>query len=355
MENNDKTMKINHIIRLIIATIIILIIGLILSYIGFYNKNSHNVTYREISDINYRVFLKQNNFFEQEYLPENMTYITSLIDYINIDFAYSIETSENIEGYYNYYIKGIIEANPENSNSKYYTKEYILSDTTTKRYDNIQDIKISESIDVNYQTYNELLTDFKKEYGITMDGNLRIVLVIENIVTNDKEESVTRNNELELNIPLTTLTVEVPISTNNKITEGVLLSQKVDNTGILYDISRGGAFLIYGVASTIIVYLCCILYNSFKQESAYQRKLNKILKTYDSIIVNLKKVPVVNGKNLLQVSSFEELIDAHSEVRNPINYINDQGGAIFLLVSDDYIYYYNLERALFKANLKSDE
>ena len=50
--------------------------------------------------------------------------------------------------------------------------------------------------------------------------------------------------------------------------------------------------------------------------------------------------------------TFEELIDAHSEVRNPINYITEKDGALFLLVSENMIYSYKLKRELFTKEPK---
>ena len=90
-------------------------------------------------------------------------------------------------------------------------------------------------------------------------------------------------------------------------------------------------------------------------ESVYHKKLNKILRVYDGIIVNLKTMPKFVKEKLFIVNTFEELIDAHSEVRNPINYIDEKDGAIFLLMSSGYIYYYKLKRELFSENNYREE
>lgn len=321
------------------------VLGFILYNIGFHNYDIRKVTFKENSHIDYKVYLKPNDFFEEEYLPENMTYITSLIDHINLDFSYQIDLNDYMSGTYTYYIKGVVEASQTDSDSKYYTKEYILSDTTTREYKNRNSIEINENIDVNYQTYNNILNEFKNEYGVSMDGNLKVSLVIQNIVKDDQTKNTPlKETELELNIPLTSLSLEVPIETNEDNNEGVLFSDKIEKEGVIYIVARVLSIIAFVISVILLGYLISFIYRRFKQESFYQKKLKKILKVYDGIIVNLQKRPPMDKTNVLPVSSFEELIDAHSEVRNPINYIDEKDGALFLLVSDDFIYYYKLKR-----------
>jgi len=73
--------------------------------------------------------------------------------------------------------------------------------------------------------------------------------------------------------------------------------------------------------------------------------LKKILNTYDSIIVTLQSKPDFKKYNEISVASFEELIDAHSEVRMPINYYQDEHRrrSYFTLINGNEIYTYTLK------------
>ena len=73
-------------------------------------------------------------------------------------------------------------------------------------------------------------------------------------------------------------------------------------------------------------------------------ELEKILTTYDSIIVNVKDIPSIDGYDVIKVESFDELIDAHSEIRKPINYYQNEDYSVFLLLSDSIIWEYILRR-----------
>lgn len=251
-------------------------------------------------------------------------------------------------GSYSYYLKVIVTANQTNSDSNYFTREYTLSEPKEQSFQNIRQLNINDSIDVSYDTYNELLIDFKEEFGVSMDGNLEVVLVVRNMVNHELEErTILKESNLGLNIPLTTLTMEVPIESDSQNSTGELVSYEITKEGWFYPVARVLSILSYIASFLSIIYLIVLCYQSYRMESKYHKELKRILKVYDGVIVNLKNMPNVEVEKLLPVLSFEELIDAHSEVRNPINYIQKRDGAIFLLMSNGYYYYYKLKRELF--------
>jgi len=47
-----------------------------------------DLIYTENSELNYKVYLKENDFFNVRYLEKDNQYIASLIDYIEADFKY---------------------------------------------------------------------------------------------------------------------------------------------------------------------------------------------------------------------------------------------------------------------------
>ena len=143
----------------------------------------------------------------------------------SLDFNYNLDLDKEVSGNYSYYIKGTVTANRENSDSKFYTKDYILKDVKTESYTDKENINIKDSIDVDYDIYNNVLTSFRDEYGVQMDGNLKVSLIVENNVKDSVSgESTSLKNETDIDIPLTTLTVEVPIESNDKTDSGVLFS-----------------------------------------------------------------------------------------------------------------------------------
>ena len=92
----SKLKPIDKLTMVFIGILMCCLLGFIFARHGIHNYKQVQVSYKEKSDIHYKVYLKENNFFEEDYLEENRTYITSLIDYLDIDFNYNINLDEKI-------------------------------------------------------------------------------------------------------------------------------------------------------------------------------------------------------------------------------------------------------------------
>ena len=68
--------------------------------LSFFDLNkTYYVGYTEDSDLDYKVFLKENSYFKEPFLEKDGEYISSLIDYIDADFDYTIKMNEDISNY----------------------------------------------------------------------------------------------------------------------------------------------------------------------------------------------------------------------------------------------------------------
>lgn len=358
MKESKKNKLLKPIDKLTLSFLIVIvfsILGFILTKIGKHNYNEIKIKYQETSDVNYKVYLKKNDFFEEEYLEMNKTYITSLIDKIEINFKYNLDIDDFITTDYTYYIKGIISANKVNGEEgSYWEKAYILTDKITNNIENTNSIEIDNTIMIDYQQYNDILNSFKKEYGLAMNGNLKIILVIKNNINTKKiDRNIVKDSNIELNIPLTSLTIEVPIEIEGISNEGLLLNDIIYKDNIGYIISKILGYFFFMIAIISLIYLIYLTIIRIKQESIYYKNLRKILKVYDSILVEVNTIPKLNKFNIISVKNFEELIDAHSEVRRPINFIYQKEGVKFLLISENIIWIYELKRELYNKERSS--
>ena len=94
MENNEKIAKEHqkrrreHKIKLAVISVILLVLaaGLIGSYFML-SKNEYN-TYTENAKVNYKVNLKENEFYQETSLDERSSVVASLIENLEIDFNY---------------------------------------------------------------------------------------------------------------------------------------------------------------------------------------------------------------------------------------------------------------------------
>ena len=81
-------------------------------------------------------------------------------------------------------------------------------------------------------------------------------------------------------------------------------------------------YAIFTVALVLIsLYLLVMnLINSRDEDSIYESELKNILKTYDAVLINSENIPDLVGRNIIKVSSIEDLIDAQVEIRKPVYY-----------------------------------
>ncbi len=90
------------------------------------------------------------------------------------------------------------------------------------------------------------------------------------------------------------------------------------------------------ILGALFIILTIILATYIKEEpdeySAFVKNKKRILRTYDSIIVEVEDIPNIAGKNIIRVKSIENLVDAQLELREPIYYKNDNDSCFFMLL-----------------------
>ena len=99
--SSKKNINLGYYLRLSIL-IILFILTALLSYV-FINKSvviqeEKNVFYEEYGTPDYKVYLKNNIYYDEEYLEKNMSYIANLIDYISIDYNYKFTSDTLLSG-----------------------------------------------------------------------------------------------------------------------------------------------------------------------------------------------------------------------------------------------------------------
>lgn len=330
-------------IFVVLIVVVFLELGIYLIYQSFQNKKNNILSYKENNEIHYKAFLKPNSFFDTPYLEEDKTYITSLIDHLNIDYNYVISFNKPVSGEYTYYLEAVILADKSNNESgNYWTKSFRIGEAKKATINNQKRYVLVENIDVDYNKYNDLLNEFKKSTGVTTDSKLSIRMVVEGNVQNG-ELKAPINSNLNLTMPLSELAIEGKID-KDAISNKKTIKKKYTDDSPKYFIYRmlGSLFVIVSMG-TILVFMHRERVE--RKKNVYIRRLKKILNTYDSIIVTLQSKPDFKKYNEISVASFEELIDAHSEVRMPINYYQDEHRrrSYFTLINGNEIYTYTLK------------
>lgn len=104
----------------------------------------------------------------------------------------------------------------------------------------------------------------------------------------------------------------------------IIITIMSDLTG--FSIILGALFVILTICLGIYLREEPDEYNTFIKNK------KRILRTYDSIIVEVEDIPNIAGKNIIKVKSIEDLVDAQLELREPIYYKNDNDSCFFMLL-----------------------
>ena len=83
----------------------------------------------------------------------------------------------------------------------------------------------------------------------------------------------------------------------------------------------------------------------FKKQTIYEKYLNKILRAYDRIIVNVKTCPDMEKYEVLEVERFDDLIDISDNIKQPIKHIVISKGnkSKFFIIDDQILYLYTIK------------
>ena len=76
----------------------------------------------------------------------------------------------------------------------------------------------------------------------------------------------------------------------------------------------------------------------------YNRKVKKILKTYNSILVKCRNIPISPDKNIILVDDMDSMINTQIETRKPILYIKELYSTSFMILDQEEVYVYIIKR-----------
>lgn len=312
---------------------------------GIRFKVNYKLDYDIKSDVNYQVNLKENDYYKEKYLKEDMQYITDLIDNIDINLNYKMNTSEESNYNYNYNIKADIIITDRNDANKvlYKDTEVLKDDVVVKDFKN-KNAYVLENLKIDYSKYNKLVNSFKSKYTLSASSNLIITMHVDTIINNDNvDKDIIDSEDLTVTIPLSEQTINILKDYNKEGKSGEISKYSyVKIVNNFYAIISILALLLTVIA---LIILFNFIKKFYRSNSLYSKKLHKIMKEYDRIIVTLSKMPNLDEYKIIEVESFEELLDAKQNLDKPILHIeiHKNQKSCFLILSGNEAYRYILK------------
>lgn len=347
----NRQLNIKNLIAIITVS---LLIALFFLFIYISNNKGQYITYNENSNVDYKVYLKQNDFYKKEYLNKDKSYVASLINTISTNFKYNLSFSPKTKYKYSYRIAIEIDVEDEKDNSSIY---HVSEDLVTKTLsENVGDLEINEDLSVNYSQYNNRISKFKDIYDLNnivskLNINLYVnIQDIENATKDLKERKVS-----SLTIPLTEKTVSVDIGDESIVNNNKQIDL-VRTTNSVWAISASILFFFVSIIYTMFL----ILY-SRKTRTAqmiYEKEIKSIMSNYDSYIQKINGSYDIGTSQVLKIETFNDMLEIRDTLRQPILMLeNEQKNGTFFIIpaTNSIIYTYALRVVDIKAKIDGKE
>ena len=339
-----------------IGALVLLMLLLIASF-AFTIKRTIKLHYSERSNIDYKVYLKPNDYYNEKYLGKNKKYVASLIDNINTDFDYTFKSDDKLDLNYSYYVVAKVEVN-DGQNKNIYTKEEIIKPKQTPDATN-QTIKIHENVVVDYDKYNKIASSFIDQYKLTANAKLTVSLMIDIEGKHSKFDNKLTNKEVvSYKIPLTEKTVDVEMDYK--------LSNDADQVIQHKQAFVNNKFLLTFIIVLMVVDVLAIIYVVYwvivnrDNETKYIKKLEKIKRDYsryisETIITErVEDMMLTRSLRIEVIKKFEDLLDIRDSLNKPILFHEERPNeeAVFYILTDRIGYLYIMRADDFKDEKK---
>lgn len=318
-------------------------IFLIITAITF--ENAVYTNYSERSTLDYKVNLKPNNYYETDVLTKNMNvtaYIASLIDSIDAVYNYNFDIDNNIKMDFTYDVIAKLSITDEHEENVYLEKEYTLLSDKIAKLDNDKHLSINETVKIDYNYYNNIANGFKAAYGVNSKSNLLVMLRIRKSNDNETTTILNGNSVQQLKIPLSERAINIKLDYTDLNNNSLVISEENVNINNTIKLVAGVVCLLFALYNALKVVR--LFEKSSIKANKFDKYVNKILRTYDRLIVESRNKINLEDYQIIKVNKFEELLDVRDNLKLPINYyvVTPHQKAEFYIISTN-VYMYTVK------------
>lgn len=277
------------------------------------------VNYQETGSLDYKVYLKPNEFYEEEYIGKGKFYIASIIKNITVDMNYQFIIEQPVDTNLSYQVVAKLSIAGDQGKNTLYEKEYILVDKKLEPVLNTTMQSLKDSVVIDYDYYNELANRFKATFGVDASSSLTLYVRITKSATNASQEiNINETSSMNLTIPLTQKTLDIQLNdTGINSTKSIVKESKVNFENVFFGVL---CFVIFILAVAFILKTLELLFVLVPKKSKYDKYIERLIKEYDRLIVETPSSLRTEDKEIIKINKFEELLDARDNLKRPIMY-----------------------------------
>lgn len=306
-----------HIFIGAILLIITTVLSLSSAITYFMFNDAYYIDYIEAGDVRYAVYLKDNDFYEEDHLGEGQSYVASLIKHVLADFRYDMQMdASDIRYEYSYKIDATLLIEDTKTGAPLFSPTYDIR--PEQKFSTVQNrLSIREQVTVDYDTYNDLAHDFINTYNLNDTKSSILFTMHVNVLGTCAAASENCQSEytVSLRVPLVARTVRIDMTESVPSAENKILA--VEN-GTAKDISRIFTFVFTSLDAVLLLAFIIFVYVTRNDDINYEIKIKRLLANYKSYIQRIQNAFDREGYQVLLVSSFNELLEIRDTLQSPI-------------------------------------
>lgn len=336
-------------LRFFFSTVILVLLLLLFKNIfssSFSFSEDEVVNYKEVGNVDYKVYLKENDFYDKPYLEKNMAYVASLINKIDVDFAYNFNVDKKSDLDIKYSIIGNLVISSQSKSNVFFEKKYVLKEDKIGEMNNETNYNINDNVVIDYEKYNNLVNKFRTDYAVSTNSYLDVYLQVEEVNKATNSYKLVNISKTSLKIPLSQQEVNINLNGEKLDNEQKIVTTNKyvvkDNIGMTVSLIVFAflfLYLIYYLSRVIMLFRVMSV-----KDNKYDKYVKRLLKCYDRVIVNVNSVVDLDKYDIINVADFQELVDVRDNVKEPINYyvIEEHESCLFYIVHNCDVYLYSL-------------
>ena len=267
-------------------------------------------------------------------MEKDKTYITDLVDDIEVNYNYKLTNSKKFDSNYKYNISYKILVTHNSTGKELWTEEAVLVNDKDI-IPNKNTIEITDSAIVNYDALNEKVKQFKLNYNIPIDASLQINL---NVIDSSINKTIAFTG---LSTNLNTEIIDISKNEENDL-QAEIIPEGKEKISVIFVIAA--IMAIFSLLYATYEIIKTVRYN-LSRKSYYEKAINMILKNYGDIVAELVNPVDLSKLNVIDVKNFDQMLDVEEELRIPIMFYetekNNRGE--FVIVTNEIAYRYILK------------
>ena len=336
--------------RLVISIILLPLLSVLavfLMYKAFVVNDIVNIRYEEISNPAFKVYNQDSLLVTEEPIEINM----NSIDNIHLDLDYELKTNKKSSINFTYQVLGdLYIVDQDNPEKIYYQETFSLTDIREELMDNTLDFSTIESIQIEYNDYNDIVKKYKESYDVKSTSYIDVYLDVKYKNSKNNAYLIEGESKPGIHIPLQEETIKIQ---KYSLEEEKRIDQKP--TVQLQSPGLFGLGILSGLGAAVsLSQILLLIFSTMDQTSIYDRTVNTFLKKHNKKIEEIKKAPIKRRKNSIKLSTFKDLLKVQKQTNKKILYhiVNEHTKCEFFIVDDNDLYVLTIKEVDLKPQKK---